>query len=386
MNLSLRVAWRFLKSNKSQTLLIILGISIGISVQVFVGILIQSLQESLVNSTIGNSSHITVLPDQGVSSRIDGYEGIIEKLEEFDSMRAVSIASDSNALTNVSGVDYSILVRGFELDKADKIYEIKDNIIKGKIPENPNEVIVGKEFSQDLEVEVGEEFYIQGQGQEINDPVQIVGVYDLNVKSINEKWVITTLATSQEIFAEGNNTVTSIETQLDEDYIFEADTIAEEVESDLDNDELKIQNWKDQNQELLSGLQGQSISSYFIQIFVIMSVVIGISSVLAITVLQKSRQLGILKAMGITNKKASMIFLFEGLIFGICGALGGVSLGLFLLAGFNFGTGGSVITLSIDPIFIIISGLISIIACVIAALLPAVKSSKLDPIDIIRGE
>lgn len=386
MNLSLKVAWRFLKSNKSQTILIILGISIGIAVQVFVGILIQSLQKSLVDSTIGNSSHITILPGQGTSSRIENYEDITAKLEDFEEIRAVSVASDSNALTNVTGVDYSILVRGFEIKKADKIYEITNRITKGEAPDKANEVIVGKEFSEELEIDVGDEFFIKGSGGVISEEVETVGIYDLNVKSINEKWVITTLDTAQNIFANGSDTITSIETQLNEDYVFDADVIAEEVENDLDNDDLTINNWKDQNQELLSGLQGQSVSSYFIQIFVVVSVVIGISSVLAITVLQKSRQLGILKAMGITNKKASLIFLFEGLMFGICGAIGGVSLGIFLLAGFTFGTGGSVISIVIDPIFIIISGIISIVACVIAALLPAIKSSKLDPIDIIRGE
>jgi lipoprotein-releasing system permease protein len=67
----------------------------------------------------------------------------------------------------------------------------------------------------------------------------------------------------------------------------------------------------DNNEELLSGLQGQSISSLMIQIFVVVSVVIGISSVLAIIVMQKSRQIGILKAMGIKDFDASLIFLFE---------------------------------------------------------------------------
>ena len=87
----------------------------------------------------------------------------------------------------------------------------------------------------------------------------------------------------------------------------------------LNNPSLKITDWKAQNASLLSGLQGQSISSLMIQIFIVVSVVIAIASILAITVFQKSRQLGILKAMGIKDRQASLIFIYEGLIIGVIG-------------------------------------------------------------------
>lgn len=93
---------------------------------------------------------------------------------------------------------------------------------------------------------------------------------------------------------------------------FEADAVSEQVRSLLRDDNVSITNWKDENEQLLSGLQGQSISSLMIQIFIIVSVVIAIAAILAITVFQKSRQLGILKAMGIKDRAASLIFIYEG--------------------------------------------------------------------------
>ena len=157
----------------------------------------------------------------------------------------------------------------------------------------------------------------------------------------------------------------------------------------MNDDTVSVTNWKEQNQSLLSGLQGQSISSLMIQVFVLVSVVLGIASVLAITVMQKSRQIGILKAMGINNTKASFIFLIEGVILGIFGAIVGIGLGLGLSFAFTTfavnADGTPVVALYIDYGFIAISGCIAVISCIIASLIPAVRSSKLNPIDIIRN-
>ncbi|MBE0700710.1 MAG: FtsX-like permease family protein, partial [Acholeplasmataceae bacterium] len=132
-----------------------------------------------------------------------------------------------------------------------------------------------------------------------------------------------------------------------------------------------------------------SISSLMIQIFVIISVVLGISSVLAITVMQKSRQIGILKAMGIQDKDASLVFLFEGFFLGIFGAVGGVLLGLGLAYSFTTFAlkpdGNPVVPLFIDPSFIALSAVIALVASMLAAMIPAIKSSKLTVIEVIRN-
>ncbi len=126
-----------------------------------------------------------------------------------------------------------------------------------------------------------------------------------------------------------------------------------------------------------------------IQVFVLVSVILGIASVLAISVSQKSRQLGILKAMGIRDRVASLIFLLQGFILGIFGAIVGVGFGLGLAYAFTkFAVnpdGTPVIELFIDPQFIIISALIALLSATLAALIPARSSSRLSPIEVIRN-
>merc|ERR1711941_83907 len=109
-----------------------------------------------------------------------------------------------------------------------------------------------------------------------------------------------------------------------------------------------------------------------------LSVVLGISSVLAITVLQKSKQLGILKAMGIKDGSASLIFLFQGMILGVLGAIGGIGLGLgisYSFTAFALNPDGTpVVNLFIDPGFIALSAGIAFLAATLASLFPALKS------------
>ena len=218
--------------------------------------------------------------------------------------------------------------------------------------------------------------------------IQGTGFYDLKVSSINKSWVITSIKTSQDIF-DFKNKVTSIEMQVSSKDVFKADEIAIKVGEKLSDDNIKVENWKAQNEELLSGLNGQSVSSLMIQVFVLISVTLGIASVLAITVVQKSKQIGILKAMGIKDRDASKIFLYQGLLLGIAGALLGIILGISLMIIFTkFALnpdGTPVIPIYLDYKFIAISGIIAVGSASIASLIPARSSSKLEPIEVIKN-
>lgn len=384
MKLAFKIAVRFLRSSKGQTILIALGIAVGVSVQIFIGSLIQGLQKSLINKTIGNSPQITVKSNTE-DKLIDNYQSKLEKIKASDErIINLSVSADSPGLIKKDDKTYSILVRGFNINDSDKIYNIKNRIFEGNEPSGDYEVILGRELKDEIGLKLGDSVKVitsSGPSKEL----KITGFYDLKVASLNKSWMITNLKTSQELFNLGDK-VTGIEMQVKE--VFLADEIAKNLEDSLDSS-YKVENWKAQNAELLSGLNGQSVSSLMIQVFVLIAVSLGIASVLAITVVQKSKQIGILKAMGIRDKAASLIFLFEGLLLGIMGAILGVALGLglaFMFTKFAVNPDGTpVVALYIDYGFIGLSALIALASATIAALIPARRSLKLDPIEVIRN-
>lgn len=384
MKLAFNIATRFLKSNKGQTALIIIGIAIGVSVQIFIGSLIDGLQLSLIDKTIGSSSHISIIPsgkDNYFKDNID----LVNKLKDDDRFSAISKSLDASGFIFYEEESYPVLMRGFEFEFANDIYKFDDKIIEGRLPSSSMEIALGKNLVEELELKLGEALlFVTPDSRNVD--VKLVGIYDLKIANLNKTWIITNLNMVQEIFQK-ENSLSSIETQVKE--VFDADIIADSLVKDLQDYDLESLNWKSQNEELLSGLAGQSASSYMIQIFVLLAVLLGIASVLAISVVQKSRQIGILKAMGIKDKTASLIFLFQGLILGIIGALLGTSLGLgltFIFSNFVKNPDGtSLVPFYLDYGFIIISVVVTITASTIAALIPARKSSKLNPIEVIKN-
>lgn len=391
--LSLRIAWRFLRSAWTQTLSITLGIAVGVSVQVFIGSLITGLQASLIDKTIGSQSQITI-STVAEGDFIADYNEITTYLETVDNVKSIGVSIETGAVLIDDTRTRNILVRGLDMQGSEDIYRFTDRFVVdgSSLPDAANEVLIGITTATKLSLSIGDSFSIylppavNGSGEGTYYPVTISGIFDFRITSLNDTWVITTLSTVQDILDVGD-VVSKIETQVSD--VFATDEDAVSISDALDNDLIQVVDWKSQNAELLSGLAGQSSSSIMIQVFVTLSVVLGIASVLAITVLQKSRQIGILKAMGISNRKASLIFLFQGMILGVFGAIVGVGLGIGLLTSFTTfalnDAGEPIIPLLIDPSFMALSAAIAFVSASLASVLPARRSKKISIIEVIKN-
>lgn len=385
MKLSFSIAIRFLRSGRGQTALIAIGIAVGVSVQIFIGLLIQGLQIDLVDTTIGSSSQITIT-STNEEKLIKDWERTVYEAKLFEP----EIINVSPAVDGPASIDYEtdidpVVIRGFNLSDSDPIYGFTDGLYEGSLPTQRDEAIIGRELAVKTGTKPGDRITLLTPDGGFTR-LTVTGLFDLGVSSLNENWVVTTLDTAQGILGAGNS-VTSVEMQVSE--VFDADILAEKLEYSISGKDLRIDNWKDQNASLLSGLNGQSVSSYMIQVFVLVAVLLGISSVLAISVVQRSKQLGILKAMGILDSDASLIFVFQGLMLGLLGAVLGIALGFGLLWSFTkFALnpdGTPVLPIYINYGFIALSGLFAVISAMIASLIPARLSSRLNPIEVIKN-
>lgn len=384
MKLAFSIANRFLASSKGQTSLIVIGIMIGVAVQVFIGSLIDGLQTSLVDRTIGSSAQITLV-DEGSENYFSENEDLLIELREDERLTAVSPVINGNGFIVEDEATYPVLMRGFEFEAAENIYNFTDSLVEGALPEAEGEVLIGTNLAEELALGLGETFEFTTPAGEIVEE-EIVGIFDLGVASLNESWLVSEMNNVQTMFDEKDN-ISAIEMQVED--VFAADTIAGEIEEDVADLGLETSNWKEENEQLLSGLSGQSVSSYMIQVFVLVAVLLGIASVLAISAVQKSKQLGILKAMGIKDRTAGLVFLFQGFILGTVGSIVGAALGVGLMYGFSTFVknpdGSSLVPFYVDFQFIGLSVLIAIVASTIAAFIPAKNSSRLNPIEVIQN-
>jgi lipoprotein-releasing system permease protein len=362
------------------------GFAIGIAVQIFVGSLLQNLQAGFLNNIVDKSPHVSVVPAQD-QLFITNWEPIVEEISTIDDITIIGVTVDFPAQALKGNKSINILVRGLEPELSEKIYEIPDAIYKGNNIKTSQDVLIGKEFSKENKIGIGDTLTIanvRGFETKIRN-FTVVGLYDLENPGLNNLWVIMFLESSQDFFDVGNS-ITAIETQIDD--VFAADKISDKIKSKLVNDNVKVENWKDKNPQFFSAVSAQNASSYMIQAFVLMAVLIGIASILSITVIQKSRQIGILKAMGIKDRQAALVFMFLGLFIGLGGAILGLILGSLLFYGFIQGissSGNSFLTADFNIGFMVASAIVAVLSSVFAAILPALKSRKLNPIEVIRN-
>jgi len=394
------MALRFMASGKSQTIFIIVGIAVGVAVQIFLGSLINSLQDSLVDETIGNSSHITIRNIEDTVSlaisqttgedlvfrgnqplfqkNLDNWALLVEEIAKEESVTAISPTLQGTALVKSSGRDRSVQIKGVVLEDADRIYDISSRMVLGLPVAEGNTILIGATLAQDLSLTEGDSLNVLlPNGSSVR--LIIGGIYDLQNEAANGSLLFMDLRRAQKLFNTGD-TVSSIETQITDP--FEADVIASQWKQSLGN--VKVEEWMELNQQLLSALSSQSSSSYTIQFFVILSITLGISSVLAVSVIQKSKEIGILKAMGATKKTASQIFILQGFLLGMAGSIAGIGLGILLLTGFNSAEGLS-FSITYEWRNILLLAVIATSAGAIASVIPARRSANLNPMEAIKN-
>ncbi len=144
--LPVRIALRFLRSSRTQTILIMVGLGVGVAVQIFVGMLLQNLQDGFVDSVVGSSSHVTVLPGED-EIFISDWEAIVREMEGITDIDVVSVSADSSALLTRGEATRSIFVRGFIFEDAEGIYGIGEVIYEGSLPSSDDEVLLGLDLN-----------------------------------------------------------------------------------------------------------------------------------------------------------------------------------------------------------------------------------------------
>lgn len=400
------VALRFLKEGRMQSLLILSGIAIGISVLIFLNALIGGLQVDLVNQTVGSSPHlvgrnkeqeprsalgktgeqpvISLLASAAEQEKpLRNWASVQEQLKGTGDFSAVSPVVNGSGFMNLGDKSLPVVVKGFTLEEADKIYDFRGRLVEGEFDVGRSTVLIGTELAQELKLSPGSIARLTTPAGE-TVAVTVSGIFDLGAQAINKSWVIMSLAGAQTLFGLQGG-ITGLEMQVGD--VFAAERLARILGNRFP--ELAWSSWQEENANLLSALSSQSASSYLIQAFVLLAVAMGISSVLAVSVIQKSKQIGILKALGITTEGVGRIFLIQGALLGLGGAIAGSLLGWGLVTMFltfvRTETGEALFPITLGPEVFLFSVLIAVIAGMGAAALPARRAARLNTVEVIKN-
>ena len=397
------VALRFLREGRMQSLLIVAGVAAGVAVVTYITALIHGLQANTVNKTLGTQAHITVrapedvvvslLPAHGqgvvVSDTqpraqrlrsVANWQQLVPVLEAGAGVVAVSPMVSGAGLALRGEASQAIALMGVELERYQRIVNLREKIVAGRWGLAPGEAMIGVELASDLGVRPGDRFTIDTGS--VTEPVRVTALLDMGVKDLNRRTVVIPLRSAQNLLGvPGGATVLDLKVAD----VWMAETLAQQLRQRYDYD---IESWQATNAQLVSALNAQSISTAVIRGVVLIVVVLGIASVLVVSVVQKRKEIGILRAMGTTQAQVLRMFLLQGAVVGALGSVGGVLLAAVLVQLFTFfardAAGGALFEIHLSGADALSAALTATVCGVLAAVIPARSAARLDPAQAIR--
>ncbi|WP_133479569.1 ABC transporter permease [Cognatilysobacter segetis] len=392
------IAMRFLRQGRAQSLLILFGIAVGVSVIVFVTALITGLQSNIVERTLGTQAHIRVeAPDESnriaapppgtlqlvledrraqALGPIDNWPEVRDVLDRLPGIAAVSPVVSGPAFGRRGDAVESVALVGVDLPRYLRVIPLDENMVDGRLEVGSGNALVGRQLADDLGLRTGGKLRLDaGGGREA--VVNVAGIFELGVRELDARYVYLDLKQAQSLLALPGG-VTVIDVTVDE--LFHADRTAARIRGLTG---LKAESWMETNAQLMNALTSQNMSTRMISFFVAMSVALGIASVLAVSVAQRTREIGILRAMGTRRRQMLQVFLVQGAVLGLAGSLIGALAGWGLVGAFNtFGPG--LFYIPMPPVLVPAAMALATVAGVIAASVPASRASRLDPVEAIR--
>ena len=415
-----RVATRFLLEGRMQTLLIIVGVAAGVAVVAYISALIAGLQANTLNKTLGAQAHLSISPleDTVVAAgpaatagnnvgnnvgnnaqtqtqtqtqpraqrtrSLANWQALLPLLEALPEVAAVSPMVAGAGLAQRGEAQRSIALVGVELDRYDRIISLRAKVVAGVARLGPGEAVIGTELAHDLGLQVGDRLNIvTGVGDSAaSDSARVTALVDLGVRELNRRTVVVPLRTAQSLLSLPGG-VTNIDMTLRD--VWAASALAAVLAQRWP---YKVESWQDTNAGLVSALNAQSVSTALIRGVVMVVVVLGIASVLVVSVVQKRREIGILRAMGATQGQVLRIFLLQGAIVGAIGSVLGVLLAQLLIWAFTSFVRGSdgmpLFAITLSPGLALQIAAIATVCGVLAAVAPARRAARLDPALAIR--
>lgn len=426
MSYELRISWRHLCSRKSQKFISLItfismgGVALGVMALIVVIAVMTGFGQNLRDKILGTNSHIVVT--QLMSDGMEDYESVLERVKAVPEVRDAAPFILKQVMLIFGQRSSGVVVRGVDPEREANISDLQQNLTEGKLiyldrapprlPGLENEVerkgiILGKELARSLGVYTGDVMGIMSPSVRMTPlgiipkmkMVEVVGIFESKMYEYDANLAFISLSSAQSLFAMTDR-VSGIEIKVDD--IDAAGQIAERIQTQLGQPYF-ARDWMQMNRNLFAALKLEKVTMFIILILIILVAAFNIISTLFMVVMDKAKDIAILKSMGATRGSIMQIFCMQGLIIGVCGTALGCIAGFTIVPNLNEIVGfiEQIFNIKAFPSdvyyldelpsqiqyfdsFMII--LFSILICFLASLYPAWRASRLDPVDGLRYE
>lgn len=405
------------------TVISIIGVMLGVAILIIVIAVMSGFDTEWRNKILGFNAHLKI-------SQIDSKTRSGAPLEDFAAVLKI-VKSNQNVIGVAPFVTGQVLLQtqpaegnpkvlgplvlGIDPEMQSSVSVLTKSIIEGELDLSGSGLLIGRDLAQGLELQVGDHVVIYShsslqklyQSREkpdaekpIPEEFTVRGIFDVGYADFNDKIVVTSLEKAQEMWGLNEKSAHGLQVMLRD--AFMAENVRRELAREL-GPNFSILTWEEESPDIFKALASEKNMMFFLLFFIMIVAGFGIVNCQITFVVQKTREIGILKAIGATNRQVLWIFLSQSVIVGILGV--GLGFGMAMLAlsyrneflGFmNRITGDKLLPASIYQIYelpasiqptdvAIICGT-AFLTCVLAGLFPAWKASRLQPVEALRYE
>jgi lipoprotein-releasing system permease protein len=406
MGVELFIARRYLKAKRKEgfisliTFLSVAGVMVGVMALVVVIAVMNGAESEFRRRILGLEPHILVMNYNGTYGN---YAPILKEIQNIPRIRDVSPILFAQAMIRTRHALSGVMVRGIVPDSsASLIKGFDETALESALSvhadfENLPGIILGKELARSVGVMPGDKIILMSTRSFISPMGQIPsmkqfvvkGVFDSGMSEYDGMLAYVHLEQAQSLTGDPEK-ISAIGIWVDD--VFKVKEIRKHLPEDLGQTPFYVRDWMDINQSLFSALKLEKTAMFIILTLIILVAAFNIASALIMLVMEKTRDIAVLKAMGATHKMIRRIFIFKGLVIGMLGTLLGTVSGIgvcMLLKRYDFiqlpkAYPFSTLPVQLDPMDVLIISVSAMVICFVSTLYPSIKASNMDPLEAIR--